>query len=350
MATVASVVIVAGAAAGVVAALVTRSAEPVTVVAATESATAGAPTGDPSATSSAGESSAPTPAATIPTTVPTTVSTTVPTTGMPRGTGGATASASATGPGGASAPGAGSGTGSGSLRGGFDALVATLPVQSARSVGVVIAPIGASEPPIVLGSWTAGPAWSTMKVPLSEAALRQDPGVLATVRSALTVSDNAAAESLWATLGSGTTAAAKVDAVLAAHGDSATRTQAVRVRPPYTPFGQTTWALVDQVRFAQDIACSPQSQTVVSIMGQVTSSQRWGLGSLPLANFKGGWGPDASGRYLVRQFGIVTIGGKRVAVAVAVEPRDGSFGSGTAALSSIARWLGSQDLPGPGHC
>lgn len=239
---------------------------------------------------------------------------------------------------------------SGSIGASFDALVARLPVPSARSVGVVLASVGSNDPPVVLGSWSAGPAWSTMKVPLSEAALRQDSGVLPSVRSALTMSDNSAAESLWATLGSGTTAAAKVDAVLAAHGDSATRTQAVRVRPPYTPFGQTTWSLVDQVRFAQGIACSPNSATVVSTMGQVTESQRWGLGSLPSANFKGGWGPDRSGRYLVRQFGIVTIGGKRVAVAVAVEPRDGSFASGTAALSSIARWLGSQDVSGPGHC
>lgn len=238
----------------------------------------------------------------------------------------------------------------GSISASFDALVATLPVRSARSVGVVLASVGSSDPPVVLGSWSAGPAWSTIKVPLSEAALRQDSGVLPSVRSALTMSDNSAAKSLWATLGSGTTAAAKVDAVLAAHGDSATRTQAVRVRPPYSPFGQTTWALVDQVRFAQGIACSPASATVVSVMGQVTGSQRWGLGSLPSANFKGGWGPDTSGRYLVRQFGIVTIGGKRVAVAVAVEPRDGTFGTGTAALSSIARWLGSQDISGPGHC
>lgn len=89
---------------------------------------------------------------------------------------------------------------------------------------------------------------------------------------------------------------------------------------------------------------------MVNLMGQVTESQRWGLGNLTAASFKGGWGPDSSGRYLVRQFGIVTIDGKRVAVAIAVEPRDGSFGSGTAALSTIARWLGTQRFPGPGHC
>ena len=333
MAAVASVVIIAGAGAGMVTARLMSSGEPVNAAAAaTESSAVSDAAASTSASTSASatSTSAPDPS---------------PTSGRPRPTASATATPISP------ATGAISPThGSDSLRGSFDALVTTLPVQSARSVGVVVAPVGSTDPPIILGLWSVGPAWSTMKVPLSEAALRQDPGVLPTVRSALTVSDNAAAESLWATLGSGTAAAAKVDAVLAAHGDSITQTQAVRVRPPYTPFGQTEWALVDQARFAQGIACSAQSRTVVSIMGQVTSSQRWGLGSLPSANFKGGWGPNSTGRYLVRQFGIVTIGGKRVAVAMAVEPRDGSFGSGTSALSSIARWLGSQELPGPGRC
>ena len=122
----------------------------------------------------------------------------------------------------------------------------------------------------------------------SFAALAQDPKVLSTVRSAITTSNNAAAESLWSTLGSGTTAAAKVDAVLAAHGDSVTHTQANRIRPPYSAFGQKQWALTQQVRFAQGIACSSRSAPVVNLMGQVTESQRWGLGNLTAASYKGG--------------------------------------------------------------
>ena len=176
----------------------------------------------------------------------------------------------------------------GELTASFAALVKTLPVQSIQSDGVVVAPLGSTDAPVVLGGWTSGPAWSTMKVPLAEAALAQDPKVLSTVRSAITTSNNAAAESLWSTLGSGTTAAAKVDAVLAAHGDSVTHTQANRIRPPYSAFGQKQWALTQQVRFAQGIACSSRSAPVVNLMGQVTESQRWGLGNLTAASYKGG--------------------------------------------------------------
>ena len=43
-------------------------------------------------------------------------------------------------------------------------------------------------------------------------------------------------------------------------------------------------------------------------MGQVTGDQRWGLGALPDAKIKGGWGPAPSGRYLVRQIAVVPAG------------------------------------------
>ena len=63
------------------------------------------------------------------------------------------------------------------------------------------------------------------------------------------------------------------------------------------------------------------------------------MGQIPAAHFKGGWGPDPQGRYLVRQFGIVPINGRNVAVALAVRPHDGSFDSGTSALSKVTTWL-----------
>jgi hypothetical protein len=73
----------------------------------------------------------------------------------------------------------------------------------------------------------------------------------------------------------------------------------------------------------------------------VTSSQRWGLGRIARARFKGGWGPDTHGRYLVRQFGLVPRGSQVIAVAVAVEPANGSFATGTAELDQVAAWLRS---------
>src|SRR4051794_35597767 len=44
------------------------------------------------------------------------------------------------------------------------------------NVGVVLVPVGdPAAPQVSLGTWTHGPAWSTIKVPLSVAALRESP-------------------------------------------------------------------------------------------------------------------------------------------------------------------------------
>jgi hypothetical protein len=191
-----------------------------------------------------------------------------------------------------------------------------------------------------------------MKVPLSLTALgRSDTaGTTSLVHKAITESDNAAAESLWSGLGSGDTAASAVDAILAAHGDTTTRTQSQRIRPPYTPFGQTTWSLARQVTFASSMACSAADRPVYQEMSQVIASQRWGLGQLQGAAVKGGWGPDPSGRYLVRQFGIVRLDGHLVAVAVAVTPSSGSFDDGVHALDRVTGWMKQHVHPASGGC
>jgi hypothetical protein len=236
----------------------------------------------------------------------------------------------------------------GTLTADFAELQRTLDV---RRIGVVYAPVG-SDDPVELGDWTAGVAWSTIKVALSIAAFRKSPDKTTTslVHNAITRSDNAAAEKLWAHLGGGRDAAAAVDAVLADHGDSRTRTQSERTRASFTPFGQTTWSLADQVDFASHLACTPSDSKVVEEMRSVTPEQRWGLGRLPGAAFKGGWGPDASGRYLVRQFGVVEVHGRSVAVAIAAEPRSGTFADGTAVLNRVASWLARSLPPQQGSC
>lgn len=57
------------------------------------------------------------------------------------------------------------------------------------------------------GDFKTGPAWSTSKVPIAVAYVRQ-MGVDAQVESAITVSDNDAAESMWYSLGDDATAGA----------------------------------------------------------------------------------------------------------------------------------------------
>ena len=44
---------------------------------------------------------------------------------------------------------------------------------------------------------------------------------------------------------------------------------------------------------------------IFALMGQVEPQQSWGIGDIPGTQFKGGWGPSPSGKYLVRQIGIL---------------------------------------------
>ncbi|MFO7164081.1 serine hydrolase [Mycolicibacterium hassiacum] len=225
----------------------------------------------------------------------------------------------------------------------FRSLTADLDVRA----GLVARAVGGTET-LTAGDWTVGPAWSTIKVPLSIAALRENPEVTDAIRAAITRSDNAAAEQIWQGLGDPVTAAQKVDAVLREAGDP-TVVQSQRVRPEFTAFGQTQWSLDHQATFLASAACDPRDQPVLELMGQIEPSQHWGLGQLPGARFKGGWGPSPEGAYLVRQYGV--IGDGSTVVAIAVEPASGSFDDGVQALTRIAQWLDERlaELPS-GRC
>lgn len=209
-------------------------------------------------------------------------------------------------------------------------------------VGLAIGPTGASGGAMIFGNWTAGPAWSTSKVPVVIAAMREQN--LSTpspaMRDAITASDNDAAERVWDSLGDPDTAAQKVDAILRETGDP-TVVQASRIRPEYTAFGQTIWSLTDQERFLAKAACDSRYESVLDMMAHIEASQRWGLGTIQGSAFKGGWGPSTAGKYLVRQFGIVRTPTGTFAVALAAEPITGSFDDGVAALNAIAQWVSS---------
>ena len=206
--------------------------------------------------------------------------------------------------------------------------------------GIAVSAVGNGQAPIMLGDWEHGPAWSTIKVPLIIAALRQEnpPTVTDAMTAAITESDNAAAESIWASLGDPVTAARKVEAVLRQTGDSTT-VQSQKVRPEFTAFGQTDWSLTDQARFTSVAVCDSANAPVFALMGRVQPDQRWGIGTVPGAQFKGGWGPSPTGSYLVRQLGVLPAPNGRIAVALAAQPASGKFDDGTAALDEMASWL-----------
>jgi len=187
-------------------------------------------------------------------------------------------------------------------------------------------------------------------VPLVIAALRQQGNstdITAEMTAAVTESDNAAAESIWGSLGDPSTAAGKVQDVLRNYGDQDTKVQSVKSRLEFTAFGQTLWSLNEQLRFLSGAYCDPSNRAVFELMGKIEDAQKWGLGKLPGAQFKGGWGPDPAGRYLVRQIGVIATPTGVTAVAVAADPSSGTLDDGIQALNTVAQWLGDHeaDLP-----
>lgn len=216
--------------------------------------------------------------------------------------------------------------------------------------GIAIAPVGRAEEVAVFGDLQTGVAWSTSKVPLAIAALRVNPGAATQVRAAITQSDNEAAEALWEGLGGGESAASAVTGVLREARDVTTTVPATRLREGFTVFGQTQWDAANQATFAANLPCLPDSAAVLGEMGSIVPEQRWGLGRIDGARFKGGWGPaDTHAGYLARQFGILPTPSGDVAVAVIADAPD--LGSAEKKLDAIAQTLTEQlgNLPG-GTC
>jgi hypothetical protein len=219
-------------------------------------------------------------------------------------------------------------------------------------IGIAVSAVGSRAAPIAWGHWQSGSAWSTIKVPLAIAALREEdpPKVTPAMISAVTKSDNAAAESLWQSLGNPVNAAHKVEAVLKETGD-ATAVQSHKVRPEFSAFGQTHWSLIDQTRFASIALCDSRNAPIFALMGRITCDQRWGIGTVPGARFKGGWGPSVPGGYLVRQIGVLSTPTGLTAVALAAQPASGSFADGIQDLTEMGRWLAAHSAALPsGQC
>jgi hypothetical protein len=222
----------------------------------------------------------------------------------------------------------------------FAALARSLPGEA----GLAVSPVGSGQPVEQLGSLQQAVAWSTSKVPVAMAALDAGVGSSGDLRQAITASDNAAAMRLWQALGGGRAAAAAANDELRAAGDDATAIEARTLRAGFTPFGQTRWALADQVRFTAGMACLDAGGQLLGLMHETIPAQRWGLGSAGVpAELKGGWGPGsepgANGGYVDRQMGVMTIHGRPLAVTLLARPSDGAHATGTTMLTQLARWV-----------
>jgi hypothetical protein len=208
-------------------------------------------------------------------------------------------------------------------------------------VGVATASVG--SPPVCLGTWSSGVAWSTSKVPLVIAALRAGVGSHELVAQTIAQSDNAAAEELWSRLGDPASAARRVQDVIREAGDPVTVVESRRLREGYTAFGQTKWSLADQARFAAGLAQVAEASPVVDLMRGLTNDHRWGLAAKGFAA-KGGWGPGLADDYLVRQFGIIPTASGTVGVAIAAEVHGGEYEAGVDVVNRLADWVVDEAL------
>lgn len=247
-------------------------------------------------------------------------------------------------------PGVDSGTFSVAVPGSLAADFTELQQGFRGSAGLAIMPVGGKKM-VTFGNWSSGPAWSTIKVPLAIAALRNSASYATYASAAITASDNGAADTLWDSLGGGGAAAQAVQNVLREGGDIRTTVPTTRTRADASIYGQAEWTLADQVRFASQLPCIPQSERVVGLMQQIIASHHWGLGAFGSAEFKGGWGPDPTGKYLVRQFGLIDSPTGRIAIAFAAQPDSGGFTDGMAMLDKMATLISGHlsELAG-GHC
>ncbi len=235
---------------------------------------------------------------------------------------------------------------------------AQLEASLSSHLELAVAPLGMGAPE-TLGGDAPALGWSTTKVPVLVALLKARGETLTAeeqswATSAITESDNQSVLDLFHDLesieGGLTQASTYMQDLLRASGDEET---AVATAPPppgaVTTFGQTEWKPSNAVKFFSALArgclLSPAgTDYALGLMQRIEPSESWGLGDVgfPHVAFKGGWGPELDGAYLVRQSGIVDVGSARaVAVAIVAFPPAGpaSFEAGTTMLTEGARWL-----------
>ena len=231
-----------------------------------------------------------------------------------------------------------------------ESLHASFAEFSSNIPGVVGVAIAGGNGVENFGQWVEGPAWSTIKVPLAVAGLRQaDESTTALVSRAIEQSDNVAAAAIWSQLGDPRTAADAVETVLREAGDTSTVVQSERIRPEFSAFGQTIWPVEAQARFAAALPCLAASEAVLEDMHNLAADQRWGLATRLDAATKGGWGPAENGSYLVRQLAVITTDSGTLGVALSAAPSDGRFDTGVDHIGRLASWVGDHVGPFAGR-
>lgn len=180
-------------------------------------------------------------------------------------------------------------------------------------------------------------SWSSIKVPIAIAAMRNDNWWIDSMQASIKWSDNDAAIRLWNSLPDPKGEVAEV--LKEAHGTQTTFIEEV-TEPTYDAFGEPLWSVPEQAQFANHLTCIADSEEVVAAMGDIDPDQSYGLGKLNNAHFKGGWGPDdETGAYSARQFGLVTIGGTDVAVSIFAQSDEGNYDTEQLMLTMMARKL-----------
>uniref|UniRef100_UPI003D8C28F5 hypothetical protein n=1 Tax=Gordonia sp. B7-2 TaxID=3420932 RepID=UPI003D8C28F5 len=240
---------------------------------------------------------------------------------------------------------------------GFGGLRKSMRKTMPGQIGIAVVPVG-SDKAISLGPLKTGRAWSTLKVPVSLAAQRQNGTAVAAMENkAITFSDNDAAGKLWGSLGGGVASVKAVTGILREGHDLRTRVSSEADAPPSYP-GYTQWALVDQARFGAHLPCMAGSEQIIRLMSSVAPNQQWGVAKVgrsagAVSAVKGGWGPATSKSpgYLVRQLGIISTTRGQFAVSLAAVPKSGKFSDGTKMLNRMGAWLGKYlaELPA-GRC
>jgi Beta-lactamase enzyme family len=242
---------------------------------------------------------------------------------------------------------------------GAAASFARLQAQLPGVAGVAVAPLGDGSIR-TFGPLQAGHAWSTMKVPVLATYIRQaeasDSPLSATFRrlsaSAVERSDNAAINTVFEALeqadGGLDGASQELERTLELAGD-ATHVNTLPNNRGFSTFGQTEWSASDSLSFYRALArgclLSPSHTSyLLGLMRNIEPQERWGAGAAgfpaPVA-FKGGWGPEPGGSYLVRQTAVVGSGQHGYVISVLSKPGgegEESFAAGQHALTRISTW------------
>lgn len=185
--------------------------------------------------------------------------------------------------------------------------------------------------PTSLGTISTQPAWSTIKIPVSFAALAScdydRDYVEELVARAIENSDNDATDAMWACLDAAGGARELVGAEVGA--------------PASEAWGRTPWSFESQARYAWGLSLRDDEADAIILnhMRHIEDDQRWGLGALDIP-FKGGWGDvQEDGSWQSRQMGIITLGGKTHGIAIGATSASGSFEDTTAALDMLAKLI-----------